>query len=147
MKFQKSLAVCLFFLLFLKPCLSLDWVYQESEIECLESDYNRFGAKNYEKIEENLDKLNLSLPDAVCLIVMGALGFSFSLLLIMTFIKYPLFRKPPGGILFAVSIIEFFISISSVISGSYYFIYNQPPKNKSLYCQVTANISISLLIT
>ena len=99
---------------------------------------------NQTLIEEALDQINLRWIDSIVFLVLGSLTFLSTSFIILTFIKYPKMREPPGDIILGISISEFVLTIHWMVSSGYFLTFPyDPPKSNGKFCQANAIFSMS----
>lgn len=110
--------------------------------ETIRCDKSYYG--NDEKlIEDALNRINLRWIDSIVFISLGTVTFFSTLFIILTFIKYPQAREPPGDIILGISISEFVLTIHWMVSAGRFLAYpDEPPESDGSFCQANAYISM-----
>ena len=133
---MQKLLLC--FLLLLLPCQPKFLLDEETtSIVCRENFY-----KDEDQVNDALDQINLQLFDAYFFVVVSPIALISTLFIIITFIKYPKMREPPGDILLGISLSEFVLTIHWMLFGATRISYEKPVKTKEIFC--TANAIFSM---
>lgn len=108
------------------------------KIRCNYNDYD-----DDEEIEKELDQINLRWIDSIVFVSLGVVTFFSTLFIILTFVKYPQMREPPGDIILGISISEFVLTIHWMISAGRFLTYpDEPPESEGTFCKTNAIFSM-----
>lgn len=134
------LKLLLCFLFILLPCQPK--FFQEDEEKPILPVCRQGFYTNEEAVNKALDKINLQMFDAYFFVIVSPIALISTLFIIITFIKYPKMREPPGDILLGISLNEFILTIHWMLFGARRIYDENPTKTKDSFC--TANAIFSM---
>ena len=114
--------------------------------ETINCNSNNFKGNESEKeklIDDQLNRINLRWIDSVVFLSLGTVTFFSTSFIILTFVKYPQAREPPGDIILGISISEFILTVHWMVSAGWFLTFpNDPPRSQSKFCQINSVISM-----
>lgn len=104
---------------------------------------NAYDFKTESEIEQELNSINLRWIDSIVFVSLGIVTFFSTSFIILTFIKYPQMREPPGDIILGISISESILTIHWILSAGRFLTYpGDPPVSSGQFCQFNAFFSM-----
>ena len=138
---KTSLKLILVSFLILLSQVKSDFIDYDVSFNCNSGDYPSFNRDDL--TEKALDDLKLHKIDAYIFLIISPFALLGSIFIIVSFIKYPVLRTPPGDLILGICLSEITLLIHWSIHSIQFFHSNNPPKNGSNFCKVSGIVGLA----